>query len=279
MYKQTLFKGLAVSAALALSACSSSDNAATNNSTFNPDAPGAENTGEPGGDITAIAGLWNGTTVVDGISDVVYWHLAANGVLTRYDYQQDGAATASGENCYIVGDPITVSPESGDDYSFFNVAITAVRSNDTMTITFIDEDKNDIDNDDDITEKPTFSWTLLTTPVLADLNSCTTATEVAMTTASQDSDLNQAATTGSDDGDLPINTESGEGAIPSTATPEKPLMTRAECATNGGTVVGDIGNGAIHRPEYRCESGLAPIARITYLEGEPIATEGEVCCI
>ena len=29
-------------------------------------------------------------------------------------------------------------------------------------------------------------------------------------------------------------------------------MTAEECTSAGGEVVGDIGDGAIHRPEYRC---------------------------
>jgi len=60
---------------------------------------------------------------------------------------------------------------------------------------------------------------------------------------------------------------------------QRTLITQAECATAGGSIVGDIGNGAIHRPEYRCESGQPPIAGIRFLEGEPIPTEGAVCCL
>ena len=40
----------------------------------------------------------------------------------------------------------------------------------------------------------------------------------------------------------------------------------------GGNVVGDIGDGAIHRPEYRCPSGSPPIGRIA------LGVEGSVCC-
>lgn len=56
------------------------------------------------------------------------------------------------------------------------------------------------------------------------------------------------------------------------ATAERPTMTDAECTAAGGTVVGDIGDGAIHRPEYRCENGQAPIGTI------PVGIEGSVCC-
>lgn len=62
-------------------------------------------------------------------------------------------------------------------------------------------------------------------------------------------------------------------------TVERDEMNRQECLNQNGTVTGDIGNGAIHRSDYRCESnGEAPIATIVPLEGEPIAREGEVCC-
>ena len=111
-------------AALTLAACSS-NSPSTDTSMLNPEAPAAENTGEPGGDITPIAGLWDGTTSVDETNDVVYWNLATNGVLTRYDYQQDGLPTATGENCYIVSDAITVTPEDGEDYSIFDVAVSS----------------------------------------------------------------------------------------------------------------------------------------------------------
>lgn len=44
-------------------------------------------------------------------------------------------------------------------------------------------------------------------------------------------------------------------------------------------IIGDIGNGAIWRDDYRCESnGEPPIGAIVPQPGEPIAIEGEVCC-
>ncbi|MEX1365284.1 MAG: hypothetical protein AB1Z98_19305 [Nannocystaceae bacterium] len=59
---------------------------------------------------------------------------------------------------------------------------------------------------------------------------------------------------------------------------ERPSLTNAECEAQGGTVVGDIGNGAIHRPDYLCDSGQPPLATVVPGEGEPIPTEGAVCC-
>lgn len=67
-------------------------------------------------------------------------------------------------------------------------------------------------------------------------------------------------------------------APPPGSDAERPTLTRAECEAQGGVIVGDIGDGAIHRPDYTCESGQPPIGTIKAAEGEPIATEGEVCC-
>jgi hypothetical protein len=56
-------------------------------------------------------------------------------------------------------------------------------------------------------------------------------------------------------------------------------LTAQECEKQGGHVVGDIGDGAIHRPDYRCAgSGQPPIGRIEAEPGKPIAIEGAVCC-
>jgi hypothetical protein len=55
-------------------------------------------------------------------------------------------------------------------------------------------------------------------------------------------------------------------------------LTAAECEGQGAEVVGDIGDGAIHRPDYRCPSGAAPVGSIGASAGEPIAVEGAVCC-
>jgi hypothetical protein len=62
-------------------------------------------------------------------------------------------------------------------------------------------------------------------------------------------------------------------------TEERPKLTAAECEAQGGQVIGDIGDGAIHRPDYRCaDSGEAPIGTIVPDEGGPVAIEGSVCC-
>lgn len=58
----------------------------------------------------------------------------------------------------------------------------------------------------------------------------------------------------------------------------RPSMTTAECEAKSGHVVGDIGDGAIHRPDYTCEGGQPPIGTIRPAGDEPIAVEGSVCC-
>jgi hypothetical protein len=49
-------------------------------------------------------------------------------------------------------------------------------------------------------------------------------------------------------------------------------MSAADCEAKGGSVVGDIGDGAVHRPDYKCPSGSPPIGRV------PSGIEGSVCC-
>jgi hypothetical protein len=56
-------------------------------------------------------------------------------------------------------------------------------------------------------------------------------------------------------------------------------MSIEECLKLGGTIVGDIGNGAIHRPGYKCESnGELPLGTVIPEPHQPIPTEGQVCC-
>ena len=56
-------------------------------------------------------------------------------------------------------------------------------------------------------------------------------------------------------------------------------ISRQECKDKGGVVVGDIGDGAIHRSDYLCPTnGEAPSDRVVAQDGENIAVEGEVCC-
>lgn len=60
---------------------------------------------------------------------------------------------------------------------------------------------------------------------------------------------------------------------------ERPQLTTTECEAQGGKVIGDIGDGAIHRPDYRCPgTGAPPSGAIVAEPGGPIASEGAVCC-
>jgi len=61
-------------------------------------------------------------------------------------------------------------------------------------------------------------------------------------------------------------------------TPKRPELTAEECEAGGGSVVGDIGDGATQRPDYRCPSGAEPTGNIRAAEGGPMAVEGSVCC-
>jgi hypothetical protein len=55
-------------------------------------------------------------------------------------------------------------------------------------------------------------------------------------------------------------------------------LTAEQCEAGGGSVVGDIGDGATQRPGYVCPSGAAPSGDIAQSPGGPIAVEGAVCC-
>lgn len=68
------------------------------------------------------------------------------------------------------------------------------------------------------------------------------------------------------------------GPEPTQEKAERPALTSAECQEKGGTIVGDIGDGATQRPDYRCADGQAPIGTIRAAEGEAVAVEGSVCC-
>lgn len=62
------------------------------------------------------------------------------------------------------------------------------------------------------------------------------------------------------------------------STPERQALTQAQCEAQAGYVLGDIGDGATHRPDYLCPSGKPPLGDIAPPAGGPIAIEGSVCC-
>lgn len=76
----------------------------------------------------------------------------------------------------------------------------------------------------------------------------------------------------------PTNDTSKPEPQPTDDTTSRPQMTNAECEAKGGSVVGDIGDGAIHRPDYKCANGQSPMGSIVAETGEPVAVEGAVCC-
>jgi hypothetical protein len=65
---------------------------------------------------------------------------------------------------------------------------------------------------------------------------------------------------------------------PPDEAPTRPSLTADECTAKGGSVVGDIGDGATQRPDYVCASGGAPLGNIKAPEGGPMGVEGSVCC-
>jgi hypothetical protein len=62
------------------------------------------------------------------------------------------------------------------------------------------------------------------------------------------------------------------------STPEPKALTQEQCEAQAGQVVGDIGDGATHRPDFLCPSGKPPLGDIVSPAGGPIAIEGSVCC-
>jgi hypothetical protein len=69
-------------------------------------------------------------------------------------------------------------------------------------------------------------------------------------------------------------------APPDTDTPAaRAELTAAQCQAQGGRVVGDIGDGATQRPDFRCpDSDQPPLANVVSGPGQPMGIEGAVCC-
>ena len=65
---------------------------------------------------------------------------------------------------------------------------------------------------------------------------------------------------------------------PATDAPERTSLTQQECEAQGGSVVGDIGDGATQRPDYTCPSGKPPLGNIAPPSEGPAPIEGAVCC-
>ena len=70
----------------------------------------------PGGDTSAIAGLWNARSGDVGQIDERYVEITDDGLYTEYDYRQDDLA--SNGNCYISYGPLTLTPEDAATNSY-----------------------------------------------------------------------------------------------------------------------------------------------------------------
>jgi hypothetical protein len=67
--------------------------------------------------------------------------------------------------------------------------------------------------------------------------------------------------------------------LPTGDAATRPEISAADCEADGGSVVGDIGDGAVHRSDYVCDSnGQPPVGTIAAEEGGPMGVEGSVCC-
>ena len=205
-------------------------------------------------DTAAIAGLWDGSSTINDTTDEVFWNLSVNGLLTRFDFQQDGASGATGENCYLIDEPLVVIPRGGDEYSILDVPITITSGDGALNLVFLEADSNDLDANGDRTEVPAFTWASISNLAVIDLNGC--------------------------EGEVPPpRNEPLESELPVNELPVREIISQAQCQSQGGSIVGDIGNGAIFTPEFRCPSGQPPIANIGFSDGEPTPVEGAVCCV
>ncbi len=129
---------LTLAAVLALGACSSDDgddvldpNASGpgDTSELNPDLgdPDAPPSNDPGGDTSAVAGLWDASP--DDVAASSYVDITEDGLWTRYDVPTDGGT------CYDVTGPFTLTPEFENDYSLAgeDEALTLVAAGDVLT--------------------------------------------------------------------------------------------------------------------------------------------------
>jgi len=69
-----------------------------------------------------------------------------------------------------------------------------------------------------------------------------------------------------------VETTGDEALPPDQQTAERTTLTPEECTAQGGTQIGDIGDGATQRPDYLCPNGQPPLGSV------PVGIEGSVCC-
>lgn len=106
------------------------------------DVPESPLSSTPGGDTTAIAGLWNARSGELGQIDERYVGISVDGLYTEYDYRQDDLE--SDGNCYITYGPLTLTPEDAatntyslpDDRHF---SATSNEDKSVLNITYAEE--------------------------------------------------------------------------------------------------------------------------------------------
>lgn len=69
-----------------------------------------------------------------------------------------------------------------------------------------------------------------------------------------------------------------ESDLPGLGSKHSTQMTAKECSDAGGKVIGDIGDGRTHRPDYVCDNGDMPLGTIVPEQRKPMPIEGAVCC-
>ena len=109
-----------------------------------PDSDVPENplSSTPGGDTSAIAGLWDARSGETGQVDERFVQITADGLYTEYDYRQDDLADDG--NCYLSYGPLTLTPENPatNDYSLPDDRFFSATSNEDsslLSITFAEE--------------------------------------------------------------------------------------------------------------------------------------------
>lgn len=106
------------------------------------DVPENQLSSTPGGDTSAIAGLWNARTGTPGRLDERYVQITADGLYTEYDYRQDDLADDG--NCYLGYGPLTLTPEDATTNAYSlpdDRYFSATRSEDSsvLNIAFAEE--------------------------------------------------------------------------------------------------------------------------------------------
>ena len=138
---------------------------------------GGETGANPGdGDVSEIAGLYDASYQENGLTDVIYVGVTADGAWTEYDY--DGDEYDQGENCYFItggrvrrleGNTYLVS-YTGEDAPGEGDVGMLTRTADGLFIEYVD--RFDEDGDGDTEETLTELWPHLVGISAVDFNGC-----------------------------------------------------------------------------------------------------------